>query len=52
MVDNDTVPKFSLKRIIKNLDRNELNIECQRWALAHGKCANINFYILSYFQLI
>lgn len=24
--------------ILKKIDATELNTECQRWALAHGKC--------------
>ncbi|CAF0935091.1 unnamed protein product [Adineta ricciae] len=31
---------MSIEQWMKNLDRNELNCECQRWAFAHGKCVS------------
>ncbi|CAF3542661.1 unnamed protein product [Rotaria sp. Silwood1] len=45
MVDNDKTSKFTLENIIHNLDQNELNSECQAWALVHGK--SIDFEYLS-----
>jgi hypothetical protein len=49
MSDDDIAAQFSLENIMHNTDRNELNADCQRWALAHGKCVDLYFYLLSYF---
>ncbi|UJR34111.1 hypothetical protein I4U23_021518 [Adineta vaga] len=37
--------RLSLEQSIQNLNRNELNVECQQWALAHGfvqRCFTLN----------
>ncbi len=52
MAVDDISSKMSLQSLVYNLDRNELNVECQQWALTHGKCVNLNINLLSYFHLI
>jgi hypothetical protein len=44
--------KFSFKNLVDHLDRNELNAECQRWALCHGKCPDLDMKFLSNLHII
>jgi len=52
MADEKKVSKISLESLVDNLDRNALNAECQQWALAHGKCVDLNIKLLSYVHII
>ncbi|CAF4238391.1 unnamed protein product [Rotaria socialis] len=38
MKRNEKTSKIACEKILHNFNRNELNFQCQRWALAHGKC--------------
>ncbi|CAF4336541.1 unnamed protein product [Rotaria magnacalcarata] len=38
MKRNEKTSKLICEKILHNFNRNELNFQCQRWALAHGKC--------------
>jgi hypothetical protein len=52
MTDNDKASNTSLQSLVHDLNRNELNAECQRWALAHGKCPHLIIKFLFYFDRI
>jgi hypothetical protein len=52
MTDYKIATKISLESLVHNLDRHALNAECQQWALAHGKCVDLNIKLLSYVHII